>query len=170
MIGVGIKIRDQFFDRAKVIKAMDRASRRALSRAGAYIRTTARSSIKTRKYGTSAPPGSPPFDHTGFALQRENKRRKRIGQAKVVRKKTAFNQGLRAILFGYDDASKSVVIGPLRFGNAGTSTVPNIQEFGGQTRNARRKPITVKPHPFMAPALKKEIPNLPQRWRSSVSG
>jgi hypothetical protein len=167
--GVDIKIRSLFFDREKIIKAMDRASRRALSRAGAFIRTAARSSIKTRAYGTTSTPGQPPFDHTGFALQRENRRRKRLGQAKLVRKKTAFNQGIRAILFGYDDENKSVVIGPLKFGNKGDSTVPSLLEFGGETTNHRGRQITIKPRPFMAPALKKELPNLPAKWRASVS-
>lgn len=172
-LGVDIKIRNLFFDREKVIRAMDRASRRALSKAGAYIRTSARSSIKTRAYNTHSKPGDPPFDHTGFALQRENKRRKRAGQQKLVRKKTAYNQGLKAILFGYDEAANSVVIGPLRFGGGGgKSTVPHTLEHGGQAvigSGNRRRAISIAPRPFMGPALRKELPNLPAKWRASVS-
>lgn len=189
--GVNIKIKDLFFRPEKVIKGLNAANRKVLSKAGAFIRTAARSSIKTRSYNSTSKPGDPPFDHAGFALARENKKRKAAGLDR--RKAAVFGKGIRAILFGYDASRKSVVIGPLRFGGTrGSSTVPHTLEFGGtvQTNIARIQkggrdasgrflndkkiygPLRTAPfpaRPFMAPALKKELPNLPARWRASVS-
>lgn len=76
-----------FFDKPEVMAAVDRGTRKALSKFGAYTRTRAKSSIKKRK-GSSAP-GSPPSSHTGYLK--------------------------RLIFFGYDAQKKSVVIGPLPF-------------------------------------------------------
>lgn len=171
-IGVDIKIKELFFDREKVQRAMDRGTSRALSRAGAHVRTSARSSIRTRKYGFTSQPGSPPFDHTGAALQAANKTRRKQGLAPI--KQTASGsglaaKGLRTILFGYEPQNESVVIGPVRFGgNRGTSTVPQTLEFGGQARNWKGRTIAIRPRPFMRPALERELPKLPQRWAGQV--
>jgi hypothetical protein len=53
-----------FFDRAKVKRSVDAATRRVLSKFGAFVRTRAKTSIRKKK-GTS-PPGSPPYSHTGL--------------------------------------------------------------------------------------------------------
>lgn len=171
--GVSIQITKLFFDREKTIRAMNSATRRAMSKAGAFIRTAARSSIKTRSYKTSAPPGQPPFDHTGFALARVNRQRKKQGLQKIKASMSGVGlhtKGLRTILFGYDDARQALVVGPVRFGgNRGTATAAQVQEFGGEVRGPRGRQIRVAPHPFMRPALNKELPNLPARWKSGVS-
>lgn len=73
-----------FFDRAIVKNAISNASRKILSKAGAFVRTTARRSIRTRK--KSASPGSPPSSHLGLLK--------------------------RLIYFGYDAERETVVVGP----------------------------------------------------------
>lgn len=55
---------DMFFDTDRVKRAADMATRKNLSKAGAYVRTAARSSIRTRK--AISPPGQPPGSHTGL--------------------------------------------------------------------------------------------------------
>lgn len=55
---IDVRIKSLFFDRPKVRRAVDKAKRQVLSRGGAFIRTTAKRSIRKRK-GT-APPGKPP--------------------------------------------------------------------------------------------------------------
>lgn len=91
----------QFFDRDAVLKKVDSEERRLLSRAGAFVRTTARQSIRKRKRVSE--PGKPPSSHTGFYK--------------------------KSILFGYDKRNRSVVIGPsAAFGGA---EVPSLLEFGG---------------------------------------
>jgi len=94
----------QFFNTKKVMNLVNKATHRALMGAGALIRTTAKRSMRTRKDPDKASPaGTPPFAH--------NKKLK------------------RSILFGYDMASESVVIGPSA--SFGGSDIPALHEFGG---------------------------------------
>ena len=145
---ITMKIKSMFFDRLAVIHALDPAKRKALSRAGAFIRTSAKGSIRKRK-GISRP-GNPPHSHQGDLR--------------------------RLILFGYDRSTDSVVIGPVGFKG---SPVPHALEYGGPSvkaairhRRGRARrvkiAITVKPRPFMGPALQKELKNIPRQFRNSV--
>ncbi len=141
---ITMRIKDMFFDRPAVVRAVDGAKRKVLSKAGAFIRTAARTSIRKRK--GSAPAGKPPHSHEGSLR--------------------------RLILFGYDRASDSVVVGPVGFKN---STAPRVLEYGGpatvtRRRAGRRESRTVKiaSRPYMGPALERERPKLPLLWRNSV--
>lgn len=105
---IDMRIKTMFFDRPKVQRTMDAAQRRSLSRAGAFIRTRARTSMRRRKW--TSKPGRPPHAHDG---------------------------SLRwLILFGYDRAHNSVVVGPVGFAK---SKVPRVLEFGGRARIVRRR-------------------------------
>lgn len=136
-------MKGMFFDRAKIKNAVDAATRQVLSRFGAFVRTRAMTSIRKRK-GTSAP-GMPPFSHVG-----------------LLRK---------GILFGYDTARQSVVIGPVVMGRSG-GVVPRALEYGGASfvrdRRGANQPVQIRPRPFMRPALAAELPGLPAMWRNSV--
>jgi hypothetical protein len=141
-----MRVKSVFFDRPKVIKAVDRAKRQALSKGGAFIRQSAKTSIRPRK-GTSKP-GSPPFSHEGSLR--------------------------RLILFGYDERTDSVVVGPVGFRK---STAPNVLEFGGTTTIVRRRgdrfvreQVRIAARSYMAPALERERAKLPALWRNSVRG
>lgn len=130
-----------FFDRGPVLRAVDAASRGVLSRFGAFVRTRARSSIRKRK--RTSQPGSPPSSHTGLLKQ--------------------------FLFFVYDDAARSVLIGPARLNKPGLA--PATLEFGGEAvisdRRGDRK-VRIAPRPFMRPALDAELPSLPAMWRDSV--
>ncbi len=147
MIGLKIdKAKGMFFDSPKVMRAVDKATRRVLSKFGAYVRRGAKSSIRKRKKASA--PGSPPSSHTGLLKQ--------------------------FIYFGYDPAARSVVIGPARL-NKTSGTAPAALEYGGSSstttirRGKRvRLPSKVAARPFMHPALNKELPKLPAMWRNSV--
>ena len=141
---IGMKFKQMFFTSKAVLSATDRATRRVLSKFGAYVRRTAKSSIRKRK--AISRPGSPPSSHTGLLK--------------------------RFILFGYDPAKRSVVIGPLRLTRGGRGDAPRALEEGGTSRMVRRgrkKRVKIKARPFMGPAMEKEKPKLPQMWRNSVS-
>lgn len=84
---ITMRIKDMFFDRHVVMAAVGNAKRKVLSKAGAFIRTAAKTSIRKRK--GSAPPGAPPHSHEGSLR--------------------------RLILFGYDKPNDSVVVGPVGF-------------------------------------------------------
>ena len=138
---VKMRMASLFFDAPRVVRAVDAATRRALSRAGAFIRQRAKTSIRKRK-GVSKP-GGPPHSHAGHLR--------------------------RLIFFAYEPHDRTMVIGPLPFRKA---EAPRLLEFGGavtrKSRSGRRRRLTYEPRPFMGPAMDKELPNLPSRWRGSV--
>jgi hypothetical protein len=163
---------DMFFDRRKVTGPVDKATRGVLSKAGAFVRTAARHSIRTRK-GTS-PPGSPPYSHTGVLK--------------------------RFLFFGYDPARRTVVVGPMAtnqvfFGKDRRpvrGTVPEVLEYGGKItileverggtwlradlrsrrrlagRPMRYRTANIAARPYMGPAMKQELPKFPSLWANSV--
>ena len=61
---IGFEIKKLFFDRQAVTSRMDPAKRKVLSKFGAFVRRTAKGSIRRRK--KPAPPESPPSSHTGL--------------------------------------------------------------------------------------------------------
>jgi len=130
-----------FFETEKVRKSVDKATRKVLSKIGAFVRRTARSSIRKRKKISEIE--SPPSGHTG-ALK-------------------------RSIFFVYNPSKHSVIIGPTEL-NKGTDA-PRLLEAGGRVARRRRGQriiATYKARPFMGPAWEKEQPKLPAMWRDSV--
>jgi len=140
-----LKLKSLFFDSPKVVRAVDKSTRKVLSRFGAFVRRTAKQSIRKRKK-TSAP-GAPPSSHTGLLK--------------------------RFIFFGYDRQKDSVVIGPTRLTDNNRGEAPSILEYGGRTtvesKNKKTR-VRIRPRPFMGPAFEKEQPNLPSMWKDSVKG
>jgi len=137
---------DMFFDTDRVKRAADTATRTVLSKAGAFIRTAAKSSIRKRK--AISAPGQPPSSHTGLLK--------------------------RFIFFGYDANRKTVVVGPMRL-NQKIGAAPEALEHGGQStvvsglRGKRRKRrIRIAARPYMGPAMVKVIPKFPGLWANLV--
>jgi len=143
---IGVNVKTIFFDRKAVRSAVDRATRRVLSRFGAFVRRAAKSSIRKRK--RTSTPGEPPSSHTGLLR--------------------------RFIFFGYDRQRRSVVIGPQRL-NQKVGDAPQALEHGGMStvveglRGKRRKrKIKIAARPYMGPAFEQERPKLAAMWRDSV--
>ena len=140
---IGFEITRLFFDKKAVTRRVDRTTRRVLSRFGAFVRRTARSSIRKRK--RTSEPGKPPSSHTGLLK--------------------------KFIFFGYDPRRDSVVIGPVRLSQKGRGEAPSLLEYGGNTRvehRGQRKRARVRARPFMGPAFEQEQPKLPAMWRDSI--
>lgn len=168
------KLKSAFFDAEKVIRAIGKARAKVLSKAGAFVRTAARSSIKKSK--KTSEPGSPPRGH---------------GQQDLKRK----------IFFAYDSSRDSVVVGPEKLnivffngsGKPASGTVPQVLEEGGtigvlEVRNkgkwrradlrskrriaeaeaTRIRKVTIAARPFMGPALVKESNKWPLLFRDAV--
>ena len=143
---IGMAAKKMFFDRKKVLGAMDRTTRRVLSKFGAFVRRAAKSSVRKRKRASA--PGEPPSSHTGLLR--------------------------RFIFFGYERERHSVVIGPQRLSQkSGDAT--SAMEHGGMStvvegmRSERKKRrVNIKARPFMGPAFEQEKPKLPAMWRDSV--
>ena len=144
---IRFEIKQLFFDTKAVRSKLDVATRRVLSKFGAFVRRGARSSIRKRKR-TSAP-GEPPSSHTGLLR--------------------------RFIFFGYDPRKRSVVIGPARL-NQKIGDAPAALEYGGTSmvieglrgkRKKRRARMAARP--YMGPAFEQEKPKLPAMWRGSIT-
>lgn len=132
-----------FFDSAAVRKMLDDQTQKALSRAGAFVRQRAKTSIRSRKKVSDA--GTPPSSHTGDLK--------------------------RLIWFAYDPGSQSVVIGPVRFKQGDAPNLLEFGGTAKRQRRGGKSVITTyRPRPFMGPALDKEIPKLAALWGKSVKG
>lgn len=107
-----IKVKELFFDRAAVIKAVGRAAARNLARSGALLMRIARNSMRYSK--KSAPPGQPPRAHKPNPLLR------------------------KLLFFSFDPGTESVVVGPERIGKG---VAPALMEYGGEETvlNTRRR-------------------------------
>jgi hypothetical protein len=165
------KMKFFFFDRARVMGALDKATLSNLSKFGAFLRTRARSLIRKRK--ASAPPGSPPSSHTGILKQ--------------------------FIYFAYDPSARSVVVGPEKTNQVFfdgtkpvTGTVPEVLEKGGQVTllevkrygrwgradlrsrrqlaglPTRHRTVTIAARPYMGPANEATKKELPSIWANSI--
>lgn len=130
-----------FFDRDAVRDAVDKGTRRALSKFGAYVRTRSRSSIRKRK--KISDPGKPPSSHEGSLR--------------------------KLILFAFDAANKSVVIGPVPFAKG---EAPALLEYGGTvnrtTKSGERRTLFYRPRPYMGPAYKAELLKAAQVFKNAI--
>jgi hypothetical protein len=162
-----LRIKELFFDRAAVQKAVARGRLRALNRIGGFLRTTSRRGMRSKK--GASPPGTPPHAHTKLLKDH--------------------------LYFSYDQARDSVVIGPALLisreedGRPVSGTVPQVLEQGGEIRvrevkrgrgwaRARSKKAAqgkqtrlvkaeVKARPFMGPALEtaRKADKLSEFWK-----
>ena len=148
---IDMRVKAMFFDRPRVQKAVSHANRRAMSRAGAFVRTRARTSMRKRR-GTSRP-GQPPYAHEGSLR--------------------------RMILFGYEPSRETVVVGPVGFRSSeapnalefgGRTTVVRRRRTARRGQRVIKTQVRIAARPYMAPALDKERPKLPALWRNSVKG
>lgn len=147
----GVKLNEaktMFFDRPKVMRSMDDATQKALSRFGAFVWRRSRSSIRKRK--KTSEPGQPPSSHTD--LYKKN------------------------IYFGYNAETRSVVIGPIRL-NRGAEGMPEALERGGEStiktisgRKMITKKVRIRPRPAMQLAFEKELPKAAPQFKDSMRG
>jgi len=111
------QVKNVFFDRQVVIDRIGKARAAVLSKAGAFIRRTAKGKIRYAK--SASKPGSPPHAHAS----------KKGGKDSPLRE---------LIFFAYDPQSNSVVVGPTPF--HGPAIVPRVLELGG-TVSGRKNPL-----------------------------
>ncbi len=143
---IGFTIRQwkgMFFDSPKVRRAVDGATYRVFLRFGQYVRKVARHSIEAEP-GPSEP-GEPPHNQTGMLKE--------------------------FIFYGFDPASRAVVIGPARLRHLaayGPVTVPELLEEGGTVRGRDGEMHRYAARPYMGPAFKAGQEKLPSLWRDSI--
>lgn len=113
-----LSVKESFFDRERVQRAVDRGRRIALNRIGGFLRTTTRRSMR-RRAGPSEP-GKPPHAHVGLLRDQ--------------------------LFYSYDQVADSVVVGPALLRHKGqdgapvNATIPQVLEEGGriQVREVKR--------------------------------
>ena len=143
MIGFSIKI--NLIPERALLAEFAKQRRRGLFRMAAYVRTTARNSIKRRK-GDSAP-GLPPYTKNGNLK--------------------------RNIFYDIDFTNETLVVGPsLLPGMSGDVT--DVLEHGGTIKRRSKRygkaiTATYEARPFMAPALQKSQSKLDEIWGESVT-
>ncbi len=139
-----------FFSTPEVLRDCNKKTRRVFSRFGAFVRRTAKQSIRKRK--ASAPPGQPPSSHKGLLK--------------------------KFIFFVYDAAKRSVIIGPQKLqglvGDAphaleeGDKSTVTVSRRVGRSRARIQKSVSIEARPYMGPAAAKESQKLPSMWADSV--
>lgn len=159
----GIKAaRSNFFDRAAVINAVDKATLKVLKEFGRLVRKTAQASL--RYSDKTSRPGAPPHAHKTGTIERKSKS---TGKTRV--RSVSY---LREFLyFVYDKSSRSVVIGPAKLNGTVSSDAPSALEYGGPSvvvDRGKRRRIQIRARPFMGPAYEAEKPKLSGLWKDSI--
>ena len=145
-----------FFDDARILRHMDRATAKALSRAGAIVMTRARSSIRKPRQIALA-------DMTSDERKAHRIRlaiARRTGKPRPKRRLASSRPGEKprdqtgvlkgSIEFAYDPATRATHIGPIVLSRtAGAAT--KALEHGG---------TKVEKRPFMMPALRDTLPKI----------
>lgn len=151
------------FNPDKVLKGLDKATKKALVKFGAYVRRSAKSSLKL---GRMVRMGEMDVEErkkyksrraiAKYYGRKPPKRRRISAEPGNAPKLKYKNSPLRKLLFfGFDSTTKSVVVGPLAFRGLGASNL----EHG---RRGYRS------FPTMEPALRKNQDQLPALWRNAI--
>ena len=148
LLNLTVNPRGFILDRRSIERSIQAGAKTALNKSGAYIRRSAKASIKRRKRGISEP-GQPPISHTG---------------------------AIKRILYAYDPRTRTVVVGPLPFGLRGagvleyggvTRVKQPVPTSGGGYR-IRIIKMLIRARPFMRPALSREAASgkLASAWKN----
>lgn len=163
--------KEGFFDRKKVLDAVDKATYRIFFAFGRQVRARAQRSLQYSEKPSS--PGQPPHAHRSHTIARVSRK---TGQVKYSAKtgqalKRSVSFLREYLFFAYDKTTKSVVIGPALLNSTLSRSALSALEYGGQSviiDHGKRKQVRIKARPFMGPAAKAEIPTLPSMWQNSV--
>lgn len=172
-------MKQYFFDAPRVLAATTKAERSVMSRQGAFIKRRVRTDILRRTQSKGRRLVERGLDGR---FKRGRQVVSRPGQPPIIRSRDKV-ANLRNILFAYNPARHTVVIGPVglnqRLRGSSAQTVPELLEKGGtasiaqwapgdsniwnfgQSRKPNTKSRTVagrySAHPFMGPGLTKEV-------------
>lgn len=127
---VSLKLsKNNFFDRPQIRRAMDKANRRALSKAGLDIRSAQRGAIGGR---APKPTGKQTHETTimhGGVYRDVSNYGKPRAPGRPIKSYSPKRWVYRALVFAYDPSRRSVVVGPNR-----TPWLNRLHEFGGTIR------------------------------------
>lgn len=172
-------VKDMFFDRKKVEDMLERNRRRVLGSAGAMVRKIARSSIKkaawrpTGKKTRGRKPSGTIYVHEYLA-----KRTAISNPGDPPRYHSSSKEiGVRKILFAYDPARDTVIVGPvgtrgsnleaLEYGGTITTRIPRWAK-SARRRFGKTHTKRIAARPFMRPALETFATEYPDMWRDAL--
>jgi len=172
---IGMKSGMMFFNKPAVKRAVDKATRKVLSRFGAFVRRDAKRSIR-----------KPRQKQIGELTDEERKSyriqsaiAKRTGKPRPKRPLKSSDPGTpprnqtgllkKLIYFGFDTIRRSIVVGPLSAGprQAGEIEAGGIVRITAGPNRGESKLMAARP--FMGPAMNLNLPQLPAMWRDSVT-
>jgi hypothetical protein len=168
------KIKEGFFDRAKVLRALGKENHAILMKFGLATR---RRALKSLKYDDKpSKPGEPPHAHKTRTKKFTSKK---TGKVRVRR--VSF---LREFLYSsYDSTAKSIIIGPTKLDQVAGLEVPSVLEHGGTATiktKVKKLPgqkgkatfetrkVHMAPRPFMNPAGMEELKAVPEMWKNAI--
>lgn len=164
---ITFRLRDHHFGRDQLDKAIAKSRRSNLIRAGAFVRTAARRSIR--------PAPKPPRANPKQRRAKGRRRNVSSRPGQPPRQHTAAGQNLKLILFAWEEARKSVVVGPVLFKSSAGVRITEVLEHGGRSytrpnprAKSRKRATRVAARPFMRPALASEAPKFPNLFANSV--
>lgn len=161
----------QFFDRLKVIEALDAVALKGLSKFGAFVRRTARSSMRKarRKRESELSPKERVLWNIRARVARAEGRPEppRPYQHSKPGEPPRTIVGLvkRHLYFAYDAEARSVVIGPARLSKT-TNPLRTLEEGG--TVRTNKGSVRVDARPYMRPAFHKDLPQLPRLLKGAA--
>ena len=176
MIGarMGRRRGPKFFDPNSITGPQMRASHKALTKFGAFVRRDARKSIKKARMKRLDEMTTPERQryHIARAYYKEEggPRPRRPLKASMPRRPPRSIQGLlkKLIYFHYEPRQQNVVIGP----EAAAKKAARVIEEGGVVTITvgpnRGQQKTMEERPYMGPAFRKNLPNLPSMWHDSI--
>ena len=172
---VGIRdAQGSFFDRASVLRQVDRARARVFSKFGAFVRTRARSSMRPARQKSLSEMSREEIvvyeERVRYAEKHGRDKPKRPAASSAPGEAPRVQLGFlkQFLYFAYDDESKSVVIGPAKLNRDGEA--PLTLEEGGSVRLWNGRTVTIEARPYMRPAFLAETENVPALWAGALDG
>lgn len=165
-----------FFDRRAVIAATEKAERSRLSKAGAFVRRRAKSSIRKarrKRLGELDPDELRVYEIAVGNAKKAGRRKPRpwwFKHSEPGQPPRSITGLLRDhIYFTWDERTRSVVVGPaLLNGHDASNPIPRVLEMGGMVTNRRGRRSVIAPRPYMRPALAAEQSRFPELFRNSI--
>ncbi len=159
-----------FFDRDAVIDQVDKTAAQGASRWGAFVRRTARTSIRKARRKTMAELTTD--ERQRFRIYESLNRRGELhGQSKPKLPLASSKPGepprsirgdlKQFLFFAYDPERRSVVVGPAKL-NGKQGNAPQVLEEGGYAVTHRGERVRIEERPYMDPAFDKNIHALPR--------
>lgn len=172
-----LKVKELFFDRKAVVDAVGRVGASALSRFGSFVRRRAKTSMRPGgKSGKVAGAGEPPRTHQGNLKKLLFFSWDPVARSVVVGP-VAFLKGVVPSLMEHGGVSTQTRRERRSSRTGRKPTLAQIEAFrrkvaSGQVDRDHRPLVTRSarylPHPFMGPAMAREMPNMPAAWAAAL--